>query len=274
MILGDLYQQSRKRVDSLDARLLICHALGLSQEQFLLQKERPLCEEEKAAIEALVAQREKGRPVAKIIGKKEFYGREFTTTEDTLDPRPDSETLIEAVLKNTDPQKPFRMLDLGTGTGCLILTLLAERPLASGIAVDVSDKALAVAKKNAVKIGVEDRVVFIESDWFAEVVGMFDVVLSNPPYIPSGAVASLDRDVRDFDPHGALDGGADGLDPYRVILAGIKNHLKPEGMLAFEVGHDQAETVAQMLEDSGFERVSRHLDLGGINRIVTGFRLK
>ncbi len=291
MILGDFYQNLKKRVDALDARLLLCHALKLSQEEFLVQKDRALSDDEIAAVETLIAQREKGCPVAKIIGKREFYGRDFITTEDTLDPRPDSETLIEVVknkimafglgpeaqetwVPGTSPRiGSLKILDLGTGTGCLLLTLLCEIKDASGVAVDLSEKALEVARRNAENLGVESRVSFVRGSWFENVTGEFDVVVSNPPYIPSDKMDLLDRDVRDFEPHSALNGGADGLDAYRAILAGVAAPLKPGGLIAFEVGCDQAEAVMEMLKKSGFERVERHRDLAGINRIVTGFRL-
>jgi len=273
MILNDLYAAIKKRVDALDARLLIGHALTLSAESFLLHKDRVLSPAEIDAVEALVAQRQTGRPVAKILGRREFYGRDFLTTDDTLDPRPDSETLIELVLENADRTKNLRLLDLGTGTGCLVLTLLAEMKNASAAAVDISDAALDVAKQNARRIGVEDRVIFIRSDWFGDVVGTFDLILSNPPYIPSADISGLSRDVRLFDPMGALDGGTDGLDAYRAILAGVGPHLVPSGGIVFEVGQGQDADVAHMLENSGFSRVSVRPDLAGINRIVAGFRL-
>lgn len=280
MKLGALYQsgkmqlqQSGAETPALDARLLICDALSLTHEQFVLADDRDLTEEEQQKIALMLTERTEGKPVAKIIGHKEFYSRRFKTTRATLDPRPDSEVLIEAVLQKTHFEKPL-ILDLGTGTGCLVLTLLAELPQARAIAVDQSLDALAVAKDNAWLIGVEDRVVFVKSDWFTEVLGTFDVIISNPPYIPEDTIAGLAKEVREHDPMAALVGGKDGLDPYRVIIPQLKNFLKPGGFTAFELGQGQAPDVAKMLEDAGFSDVTITNDLAGIGRVVCGFYLQ
>lgn len=257
---------------ALDTRLLICHALKITHEKFVLQGDRQLTEDDIRLIEDLAAQRVKGKPVSKLIGYKEFYGRNFITTPDTLDPRPDSETLIEAVLENL-PEKAV-ILDLGTGTGCLLLTLLDEQPAAQGIGVDRSEAALQVAKENARKLEIEDRAVFVQSDWFSAVQGMFDVIISNPPYIPAGEIAGLAPEVRLYDPMGALDGGADGLDPYRLIIPQLGHFLKPGGMVAFEIGKGQDSAVVAMLNQAGFDSVETRADLAGISRVVMGFKLQ
>lgn len=280
MILKDLYsgvktqlQQTGSQSPALDARLLISFALNMTHEAFVLNNEQKLSDEEIDTIHHLIEQRVAGKPVAKIIGKKEFYGRDFKTTMDTLDPRPDSETLIETVLKKSDYDKPI-VLDLGTGTGCLVLTLLAEMPTARAIAVDQSLAALNVAKENAWTIGVEDRVVFIQSDWFDQVLGQFDIIISNPPYIPQGDIDGLAKDVREYDPMSALVGGVDGLDPYRVIIPQSKTFLKPGGLIVFEVGQGQSDDVATLLENAGFGDVGIVSDLAGIGRVVHGIFLQ
>lgn len=280
MILKDLYsgvktqlQQAGSQSPALDARLLISFALNMTHEAFVLNNEQKLSDEEIDTIHHLIEQRVAGKPVAKIIGKKEFYGRDFKTTMDTLDPRPDSETLIETVLKKSDYDKPI-VLDLGTGTGCLVLTLLAEMPTARAIAVDQSLAALNVAKENAWTIGVEDRVVFIQSDWFDQVLGQFDIIISNPPYIPQGDIDGLAKDVREYDPMSALVGGVDGLDPYRVIIPQSKAFLKPGGLIVFEVGQGQSDDVATLLENAGFGDVGIVNDLAGIGRVVHGIFLQ
>lgn len=255
---------------ALDARLLMCHILGLSHEAFVMQSDNDLTDENLSQINVLVEQRLKGRPVAKIIGKKEFYGRVFLTTEDTLDPRPDSEILIEVALRYA--REETHILDLGTGTGCLLLTLLAEIPKSSGVAVDQSDRTLAVAKQNAENLHLEDRVTFLRSDWFARVEGEFDVIISNPPYIPSRDIPGLAPDVREYDPMAALDGGEDGLDPYRIIIPQSTDFLKLGGLLAFEVGIHQADDVADMMANHGFRDVRIIPDLAGIARVVRGIR--
>lgn len=274
MTLKEFYQLQKSRLANdtaaLDARLLLCHVLQFSHEQFVLYGDRELTPEQKAQAEALIARRLQGMPVAKIIGEKEFYGRVFKTTADTLDPRPDSETLIEAVLEDRDRNAAVTILDLGTGTGCLALTLLAELRHAQAIAVDRSEAALKVARENAWKIGVEDRVVFVQSDWFSDVMGQFDIIISNPPYIPDGDIPGLAPDVRDYDPMAALAGGADGLDPYRRIIPQLGQFLKKGGFVAFELGQGQAPQVAEMLKQAGFSGVSAHCDLAGIERVVIG----
>jgi len=281
MILKELFQSTKEKFQSngietsaLDARVLFCHALGLTHEQFILSNERLLSGDDIKKINDAVQQRLDGMPVAKIIGEKEFYGRNFKTTIDTLDPRPDSETLIEAILDHYKHDSDIRMLDLGTGTGCLALTLLAEMPKARAIAVDQSKAALTVAKENAWKVEVEDRIVFAQSDWFSDVVGQFDLILSNPPYIPESDLPNLSREVRLYDPVTALIGGQDGLDPYRIIIPQSKNFLKPNGMLVFELGQGQAEDIAEMLEANGFENIFVKKDLAGISRVVGGFLLQ
>lgn len=279
MTVSAFFRQAKERLGrtscdspALDARLLIAHGLGLTQEQFALAGDRILTVAERETLESLIAQRKTGRPVAKIIGQKEFYGRFFKTTDDTLDPRPDSETLIEVALAHAGEQ-PL-ILDLGTGTGCLVLTLLAEKPRARAIAVDRSAAALAVAKENAWQTGVEDRVVFVQSDWLDEVVGRFDLIISNPPYIPDAVVPTLAPEVRLYDPHGALAGGADGLDPYRHLVPRLAGFLKPGGRVVFEVGQGQDGDVAVLLSGAGFSDVAIVRDLGGIGRVVHGIYLQ
>jgi len=281
MKLKDLYLRFRNQLQNigintaaLDARLLLCHALQMTHEQFVLQGDKEIYPDQVNEIDVLMAQRLDGRPVSKIIGQKEFYGRVFKTTDDTLDPRPDSETLIDAVLRQVDRTKNPVMLDLGTGTGCLILTLLSELPKAQAIAVDLSEAALRVARQNAIRLEVEDRVLCVASDWFCKVTGTFDVIVSNPPYIPAADIPGLAAEVRKYDPLSALVGGEDGLDPYRVIIPQLAGFLNKGGLVAFELGQGQAKQVADMLEKAGFTDVRAHCDLAGIERVVTGKRLE
>lgn len=282
MRLSDFYQIVKQRFQeagvatpALDARLLICHALNLSHETFVMRSAELLTDGQQNAAGALIAQRLTGRPVSKIIGRKEFYGREFITTDDTLDPRPDSEVLIDGILANLgDSQAALRLLDLGTGTGCLLLTLLKELPNATGIAVDQSRAALDVAQRNAAWLGIADRAAFLHSDWLDAVSGRFDLIVSNPPYIPQSDIDTLQPEVRLFDPMAALVGGPDGLDPYRQIIPLLPHVLNPQGIAAFEVGQGQDKDVAQMLYDAGFATVSIFPDLAGINRAVIGIGLQ
>lgn len=249
---------------TLDARLLLQAAAGLSREDLILGPDRPLTPEQLARFESFIARRERHEPVSRILGEREFYGRAFRVTPDTLDPRPDTETIIEAALPLMP--KGARLLDLGTGTGAIAITLLAERPDASGVATDLSPAALAVAAENARSLGVADRLALREGSWFAPVDGRFDIILSNPPYIPSGDIAGLAPDVRNFDPSLALSGGTDGLDPYRLIAAGAAAHLAAGGHVLVEIGAGQAEDIEAIFAAAGFRPAGRHRDLGGHDR--------
>jgi len=283
MKLRDIYGRAKEKLAAahidtaaLDARLLIAHILDISQEDLLLKQDNDLSDEQIQKIEEGVAQRAACKPVAKIIGQKEFYGRMFLTNEHTLDPRPDTETLIDAVRTYGPQEGRVDILDLGTGTGCLLLTFLAEfvkSPRAIGTAVDQSMRALAVAQLNAERLNVADRVVFKKSDWFENVTGgPFDIIVSNPPYIPSAQIATLSDDVKNHDPMSALDGGADGLDPYRTIVIRAAEFMKPGGLMSFEVGAGQAADVAELLEKQGFQAIQTVKDLAGIDRVVLAKR--
>lgn len=272
MKVRDFYHALKSRIDALDARLLMCHAMKTSHEEFLLQQDDKLSPAICEAIEAMAAQREKGRPVAKILGYREFYGRRFLTTGDTLDPRPDSETLMEAVLARIKHNQSCRVLDLGTGTGCLLVTLLCERVNVTGVAVDVSAAALMVARKNAYALGVMDRINFVESDWTHKIDGQFDIIVSNPPYIATSEIDGLAPDVREYDPIGALDGGVDGLEAYRIIIGDLSRILGPGGLAVFEVGHTQSSQVGELLTAHRFKNVVFVKDLAGIERVVLANR--
>jgi release factor glutamine methyltransferase len=262
-----------------DARLLVAAAAGVDTAAIIARPERRLAADEQARLEAMVARRCAREPVSRILGEREFYGRCFALSPATLDPRPDSETLIEAALgiaaRESWRERPIRILDIGTGTGCLLLTLLAELPLATGLGTDISDAALKTAALNAASLGVAQRVHFARAEALDGIDGPFDLVVSNPPYIPSGDIAGLSAEVREYDPHAALDGGPDGLDIYRRIVAGLGRVLS--GWAIFEVGAGQAEAVALLLQQAFVKtrqaEVSRHSDLGGHTRCVT-FKLQ
>jgi release factor glutamine methyltransferase len=254
---------------TLDARLLLQAAAGFTREELILGPDRQLSPAELARFEDFVARRGRHEPVSRILGEREFYGRSFIVTPATLDPRPDTETLIDAAFPLMPPGA--RILDLGTGTGAIAVTLLAERPDASGVATDLSPEALDVAARNAARNGVADRLQFLQGAWYSPVHGGFDLIVSNPPYIPAGDIAGLDADVRDFDPVLALAGGADGLDAYRAIASGAAAHLDAGGHVLVEIGAGQAEDVTAVFAENGFLLASRHGDLGGHVRCL-GFR--
>ncbi len=254
-------KQAGCETPELDARLLLQAATGLSREDIILEPGRRLGGEEIQRFEALIDRRARREPVSRILGEREFYGRSFRVTAATLDPRPDTETLIGAALALMPPCA--RILDLGTGTGAIAVTLLAERPDATAVATDLSPTALAVASENAARAGVAERLELIRGSWFEPVAGHFDIIVSNPPYIPAADIAGLSPDVRNFDPVLALVGGADGLDPYRAISARAASHLAAGGHVLIEIGAGQAEEVEAIFAAEGFFRPARHRDLGG-----------
>ena len=257
----------------LDARLLLCHAAGLTHESYVARAGEALAPEIAARLEASLLRRANREPVSRITGTREFYGRSFVVERSALDPRPDTETLIEVALDlvaASGDGRPLRLLDLGTGTGCILITLLAELPEAHGVGTDIAADALVLAEANARRLGVSDRATFTASDWCDAVAGEFDLILSNPPYIASAEIAGLAPDVRAYDPHLALDGGQDGLDAYRRIAAGAAGKLRPGGKILVEIGASQAGDVAALLERCGFlvETGGIVPDLGGRPRVV------
>ncbi|TNE67515.1 MAG: peptide chain release factor N(5)-glutamine methyltransferase [Alphaproteobacteria bacterium] len=255
----------------LDTEVLLSHVLGMSRLNMLSRQDRLLTDAEAEAFEAFIRRREGGEPVAYITGEREFWSLSFKVSPDTLIPRPDTETLVETVLNRA--VAPRHILDLGTGTGCILLSLLHEDGCVQGVGVDLSPGAVALARENAAALGLSARVQFLESDWFSAVVapaGGFDVVVSNPPYIPSPDLAGLMRDVRDHEPASALDGGPDGLAPYRLIAEQAPGYLASGGLLAVELGVGQADDVAAIFAAAGFGDITKSRDLGGIERIVAG----
>lgn len=237
-----------------DARLLLLEALGISAEDLVRAPERRLTDEEGRRLSDFARRRLAREPVSRILGTRGFYGRTFRITPATLDPRPCTETVIEAALELADGEgwrdKPIRILDVGTGSGALLVTLLAELPLATGVATDISDGALAMARENAERLGVASRATFLNRRTLDDVDERFHLLVSNPPYIPTGDIASLAPEVRDFDPPSALDGGADGLDLYRALGDGFGAVVLPAGWMVVEVGAGQAADVEAIFRRS------------------------
>lgn len=255
---------------ALDARLLLQHAAHLAHEEIAADPDRAIDAAAAQRFRELVARRAGREPVSRILGEREFHGRSFEVTSAVLDPRPDTETLIDAALARRP--EPKRLLDLGTGSGAIIVTLLAEWPQATGIATDLSAAALEVAERNAGRHKVNGRVGFVHGNWFEGVDGHFDLILSNPPYIPLGEIAGLAADVRDFDPRRALDGGPDGLEAFRRIAAGAGGHLAPAGAVLVEIGAGQSAAVEAIFAASGLTCQSRARDLGGHIRCLTFYK--
>jgi release factor glutamine methyltransferase len=235
----------------IDARLLASHVLQTDLAGLLSAPDRILTPAEKARLVCLAQRRLAREPVSRILGRRGFYSLELAVSPATLDPRPDTETVVEVALawvrQRQRPGWEPRILDLGTGSGAILLALLANLPGAAGMGTDISPQALSVAASNAARIGIADRATFQQADWLEGVAGPFDVVVSNPPYIRRGDIDALEPEVTQYDPRIALDGGDDGLDAYRSILAELPGVIANDALIAFEIGHDQASGVSGLL---------------------------
>ena len=261
-----LAAQVGPEVAARETRLLLAHAAGWSGAQMLAALHDPMPPEVQARFEALLDQRISGLSVAHVIGEVEFYGRAFHVGQGDLAPRPDTETLIDLAL-----DAPFeRLLDLGTGTGVIAVTLLAERAGASGLACDLEDGFLERARRNAVRHGVADRLAFQPSDWFTDISGKFDLILSNPPYVSEGDYAELAPEILIGERREALTPEGDGLEAYRIIASQVLGYLTPRGRVLVEIGHDQGPAVAALFSQSGLADVAIHGDINGTDRVVSG----
>ncbi|MCG8544620.1 MAG: peptide chain release factor N(5)-glutamine methyltransferase [Alphaproteobacteria bacterium] len=250
-----------------EARLLLAHASGADEAKIIGYPEHPVAD--RTGFLSLIEERARGRPMAQLLGRREFWSLDFDVTPDTLDPRPDSETLVEAALSAVpDKQAAVSVLDLGTGTGCLLLALLSELPNAWGVGVDCDAAAAAVARRNAARLDLADRARIVVGDWAAALHGAFDLLLVNPPYIPSGDIRDLQVEVARYEPPLALDGGRDGLDSYRALAPQVKRLLAPSGTALIEVGHDQWEPVAGLFEAAELDARDAAHDLSGVRRCV------
>lgn len=253
----------------LEAQLLLQTALSINRAWLLAHEMDALEANIHAAFEALLNRRLNGEPIAHIIGRREFYGLDFIVTPDTLIPRPDTETLVDAALEKIPLNLTCSLLDLGTGTGAIAIAIAKQRPQVQVTAVDASPAALAVAQANANKLNAQNAR-FLVSNWFSALSGQtFDVIVSNPPYIADQDIHLTQGDLR-FEPAGALVAGKDGLDCIRQIISQAATHLNPQGWLMLEHGYDQAESVASLLKDAGFDAVTSTADLSGILRVTSG----
>jgi len=251
-----------------DARLLAAHVCEIDPSRVTLFEMDEVSEAAIARFDDAITQRLNHRPVSRIIGVRQFWGRNFQITDDVLDPRGDTETLIAEALKTSAK----RILDLGTGSGILGITLAAERLDAFVVVTDISKAALLVAKNNAKRHYVEDRIEFIESDWFDSLHGKFDLIISNPPYIAENEMDALERDVINFDPKIALTPGGDGLAPYRIIAGQAQNYLSENGRVILEIGYLQGNDVQNLFLNAGFVSVQVLQDLDGKDRVIVAKR--
>lgn len=274
-MLQSIYQQNREKlvrvgIDSagLDTRLIFKHVLKVSDMDFMGGVERPVSDKEAAQIESLIDRRLKGEPVSRIIGEREFWGLPFKITEDVLDPRADTETIIEVALHKYKDKPPESVLDLGTGSGCILIALLHEWKETRGVGVDISEQALEIARENAKNNNVADRAAFIQSDWGNSIEESFALIVSNPPYIPGREIESLAKEVRNHDPILALDGGKDGFEEVKKVVMITKALLKTGGICLLEIGFGQSEYVLRLVEESGLSVTDIHPDLAGVLRVV------
>ena len=252
-----------------EARLIMALALGEDPAVTLGYPERPLDIAAGTRFDALIARRLRREPFSRLTGRREFWSLAFALSPETLDPRPDSETLIAAALSLLpDRQAPLRILDFGTGSGCLLLALLHELPNATGTGIDILPGAVATACANAAALGLAARAELVSGNWDQEITERVDVILTNPPYIPSDEIDSLAPEVARFEPRAALDGGADGLAAYRILARAAERLLKPQGFACFEVGAGQAERAAQLLVESGLKIKQIRHDLAGVARCL------
>lgn len=252
-----------------EARLLVATALATDLSGIVGYPERRLDDAEATRLADLVARRESREPAARLLGRREFWSLDFSLSPATLIPRPDSESVIEAALAEIpDRAAPLRLLDLGTGTGCLLLALLSELPAATGIGIDIAAEAAATAQGNAVALGLADRAGFVVGSWGAALAGTFDVIVSNPPYIASAAITALEPEVARHEPRAALDGGPDGLSAYRALAAALPRLLAAGGLVFLELGKGQADAVAVLMSEVGLRRRALRRDLGGIARCL------
>lgn len=266
---GKKYLNEKKIENShLDAWLLMEYVCKISRSWYFIHEEEPVKDQESKAYRELIRKRGEHIPLQQLTNEAYFYGMKFYVDENVLAPRPDTETLVEEVLRELPTDRELEILDMCTGSGCILLSILANREKAIGTGVDLSEKALAVARKNGQDCQAKAQ--WICSDLFEKIKGRYDAIVSNPPYIRTSVIQGLMEEVRLYEPYMALDGHEDGLFFYRNILDQAGEHLKPGGLLAFEIGYDQGEEVASLMEEKGYIQVRTVKDLAGLDRVVTG----
>ena len=254
---------------AIDARLLLEAASGATRTDILTDPHREISDEQEAMLDSYLSRREKREPVARILGRKGFWKLLLNLTDHVLVPRPETECIVDMILKRTQATQAFTLADLGVGSGAILLSVLSERPAAKGVGTDISEEALAVARDNAANLGLAGRAAFLRTSWGGGLAdGSFDMVASNPPYIRSEVIPTLDPEVKNHDPHLALDGGETGLDAYRALAPEIFRLLKPGGLAWLEIGFDQSQEVENLMKDAGFIQVATFLDLSNLPRVV------
>lgn len=267
-LLIQRFREAGLDTPDVDARALLIAATGFTHTDLITRSRETLPAEILERLAGYAARRVAGEPVDHILGYREFYGRRFNINKDVLSPRPETEMLIDTALEILKTKPKARIVDLGTGSGAIIISILAEAEHVQGVAVDVSEAALEVAKQNAIAHNIDTRLTVLQGSWFTPVSGQFDIILSNPPYITAAAMTDLDMEVKGFDPDIALRGGDDGLAAYRDIIQSAAGYLRPDGVLLFEIGYDQGKSVSEILTVAGFTYISVHKDLAGHDRMI------
>jgi release factor glutamine methyltransferase len=280
MTLVGAWTTARKRLESaglagpvIDARLLVEAAADATRTDIVTDPQRPLTAEQESLLEDYLTRREQREPVAQILGRKGFWKLLFRVNEQVLTPRPDTETVVEYVLRDFPEHAPWSVLDLGVGSGAILLSVLAERPAARGLGVDISEEALAVARDNAATLGLASRCALLRGDWTTGLADAnFDLVVANPPYIRSEEIETLEPEVCRYEPRLALDGGPDGLDAYRTLAPEILRVLKPGGRFAVEIGFDQRAAVTELFRAAGAQDITPLRDLADRDRVIAGLK--
>jgi release factor glutamine methyltransferase len=278
LTLLQAWQNAKQRLEAaglggpvIDARLLVEAAAEATRADIVTDPYRPLTPEQEATLADYLARREKREPVSHILGRKGFWKIMLRVNREVLTPRPDTETVVEVALRDFPEHAAWNILDLGVGSGAILLALLADRPAAKGLGVDVSEEALAVARDNAAALGLAGRVALLRGDWTAGLAeASFDLVVANPPYIATEVIGTLEPEVAEWEPRLALDGGPDGLDAYRALAPEILRVLKPGGRFAVEIGYDQKEAVEALFRAAGAADVRTLKDLADRDRVVAG----
>ena len=274
------WQGARSRLEAagvpgpvIDARILVEAACGVTRADIVGDPHRELSAAQVERLDAYLERRIRREPVSHILGRKGFWNIMLGVTADVLTPRPETEVIVDHALRLFPEGRPFRILDLGVGSGAILLAILAERPAARGLGIDVSEEALAVARDNAAHLGLADRIALLRGDWSGSLAGSeFDLVVSNPPYIASPVIETLDPEVRDYEPRIALDGGPDGLDAYRQLAPEILRMLRPGGRFLVEIGYDQKAAAESLFRAAGAMEVETLQDLSTHDRVVTGMK--
>jgi release factor glutamine methyltransferase len=254
----------------LEAEILLAHALDVDRLHLYLAPDKPLTSDERSLYRSVVKERQSGTPLQHVTGEVSFYGLRFRVDREALIPRSETEELLDQVIKRAPRDREIRCLDLGTGTGVIAVCMARYLPQAQVTAVDISPTALEMARENSKLNEVADRIEFIESDWFTNVEGKFDFIVSNPPYIRRDELADLPKEVREHEPSVALDGGTDGLEKIRLIAAQLRMYLQPDGVVLMEIGHEQGERVKKILESIELVHVSVERDMAEKDRFVIG----